>query len=280
MNVIRKCYEELFVQHGATLFSQPCVSEGPTQVLVALQKCHRASLTPPRDHLGVARVRGKKAWRIPGGVTDVVAATCSQQYAGSTVLFEPSDSGLPGGLLVSPALVRVVRGTVYVPILNVGSTDVVLYPRTAVGTLDHVNVVSLPPGVTEVPSVVATASSQTFLPSVQRQIEDMNLSSLSAEQQGRARSLLQQYTSVFSAHEGDLGCTDLVSHDIPLIDDTPVRQRYRRISPSEYEVAKEHINPLLASSIIRESSSPYASPIVLVRKKDGTIRMYVKGPLT
>lgn len=183
MNVIRKCYEELFVQYGATLFSQPCVSEGPTQVLVAQQKCHRASLKPPRDDPGVARVRGKKAWRIPGGVTKVVAAACSQQYADSTVLFEPSDSGLSEGLLVSPALVRVIRGTVYVPILNVGSTDVVLYPRTAVGTLDHVNIVSLPPGVTEVPSVVATASSQTAPPSVQRQIEDMNLSSLSAEQQ-------------------------------------------------------------------------------------------------
>lgn len=57
-------------------------------------------------------------------------------------MFEPSDSGLPDELLVSPALVQVIRGTVYIPILNVGSTDVVLYPRTTVGTLNHVNVVS------------------------------------------------------------------------------------------------------------------------------------------
>lgn len=37
---------------------------------------------------------------------------------------------------------------------------------------------------------------------------------------------LKQYQSVFSAHDGDLGCTNLLSHDIPLIDDTPARQRY------------------------------------------------------
>lgn len=89
------------------------------------------------------------------------------------------------------------------------------------------------------------------------------------------KSLLKQYASVFSISDTDLGCTDLISHDIPLVDDTPVKQRYRRIPPSEYEVVKEHINQLLSSQVIRESSSPYASPIVLVRKKDGSMRMCV-----
>lgn len=73
----------------------------------------------------------------------------------------------------------------------------------------------------------------------------------------------------------DLGCTNLISHDIPLLDDVPVRQRYRHIPPSEYEAVKAHINQLLESQVIRESSSPYASPIVLVWKKDGTLRMCV-----
>lgn len=36
---------------------------------------------------------------------------------------------------------------------------------------------------------------------------------------------------------------------------------------------KAHINQFLESQVIRESSSPYASPIVLVRKKDGTLHM-------
>ncbi|KAI3361878.1 hypothetical protein L3Q82_002197 [Scortum barcoo] len=229
----------------------------------------------PQDNPGRAKVRGKKAWRIPGGVMKIVTAICSVHFSGPTVLFEPLDSGLPAGLLASPALVRVNRGTAYIPIVNVGSTDVVLYPRTVVGTLNIVNVVSLPSGVTEVPLDVATVSSQVVLPSVQQQVEDIDLSSLPLQEQGQVRSLLRQYTSVFSTHEGDLGCTSLISHDIPLVDDVPVRQRYRRIPPSEYEVAKEHISQLLSSQVIRESSSPYASPIVLVRKKDNSIRMCV-----
>lgn len=275
MNVIRKCYLELFGQHGLALFSQPCVSEAPGPVVQALQRCHSATIAAPQDSSGKVKVRGKKAWRIPGGVVKIVAATCSAQFSGSTVLFEPLDSGLPAGLLASPSLVRVIRGTAYIPVVNVGSVDVVLYPRTVVGTLDTVNVVSLPSGVTEVPTQAATMSSQTVSPTVPQQMEDMDLSALSAEQQDQVKALLGQYSSVFAAHDGDLGCTNLISHDIPLIDDAPVRQRYRRIPPSEYEAVKEHINQLLSTQVIQESSSPYASPIVLVRKKDGSLRMCV-----
>lgn len=89
------------------------------------------------------------------------------------------------------------------------------------------------------------------------------------------RSLLGKYKSIFSAHDGDLGCTNVISHNITLVDETPVKQCYRRIPPSDYEAVKEHINQLLDAQVFRESSSPYASPIVLVRKKDGTLRMCV-----
>lgn len=67
----------------------------------------------------------------------------------------------------------------------------------------------------------------------------------------------------------------VISHEIPLLDSVPVRQRYRRIPPSDYEAVKAHINQLLQTQVIRESSSPFATPIVLVKKKDGSLRMCV-----
>lgn len=112
------------------------------------------------------------------------------------------------------------------------------------------------------PSGVATVSSQTASPSVQQQAEEVDLLSLSVEEQGQVRSLLKQYASVFSTSDTNLSCTNLISRDIPLIDDTPVTQHYRHIPPSEYEVVKEHINQLLPSQVICESSSPYTSTIV------------------
>lgn len=241
----------------------------------AFQKCHAADLQPTPKQPGKVKVQGKRAVRIPGGVTKIIPATCSTQYSGATVLFEPLERGLPAGLLASPALVQVVRGTAYIPIVNVGDNDVLLYPRTLVGTLDNVNVVSLPAGVTEISSVAASVSSHSAASSATDPIAAIDLSPLSPEEQLEVRSLLMKYSSVFAANDQDLGCTNLITHDIPLLDDVSVRQRYRRIPPSEYELVKEHINQLLKAQVIRESSSPYASPIVLVRKKDGSIRLCV-----
>ncbi|TWW77698.1 Retrovirus-related Pol polyprotein from transposon 17.6 [Takifugu flavidus] len=270
MNIIRRCYHDLFGQHGQALFNLPSVTEAPWSVTLALQMWSQQ----PSSHLtGKVKVRGRKACRIRGGTMKIVVAMCSEQFSGRSVLFEPSENGLPAGLLASPALVRVVRGTAYILIVNVGTTSVLLYPRTIAGTLDEGCIVSMPAGVIEVPTSVATSASQAVSDVTPDLVEAIDLSALPVEDQGRVQSLLRQYASVFSSHEGDLGCTSLISHDIPLLDDVPVRQRHRRIPP--YEVVKEHINQLLEAQIIRESSSPYGSPIVLVKKKDGSLRMCV-----
>lgn len=129
--------------------------------------------------------------------------------------------------------------------------------------------VSLPTGVTEVQPVVAVVGAQNAEVglTVQEQVEAVDLSNLLEGEQRQVRALLYKFQSVFSAQEGDLGCTNLISHDIPLVDETPIRQCFRRIPPSECEVVKAHINQLLEAEIIRESCSPYASPIVLVKKE-------------
>lgn len=144
---------------------------------------------------------------------------------------------------------RVTRGTAYVPVMNVSITDSLLYPHTIVGSLEEVCVVSLPAGITEVPPQIATVSSHLASPSVQDQLESMDLSSLPLEAQTKVKSL-QLDAAVFSSQEGDVGCTNLIAHEIPLLDDAPVWQRYKRIPPSEDEEVKQHINQLLEAQII------------------------------
>lgn len=193
-------------------------------------KC-RGPIRPVREGEGAA-------CRIPGGVIKIVAATCSDELSDHSVLFERLEAGLLAGLLAFPALVSVVRGTAYIPIVNVGTTDVLLYPRTVVCTLHTENVLSLPVGVTEEPPYTAHMPPQTVVSTLQDQIEAVDLSQLPNADQGRLRSLLREYTSVFAAHDVDLGCTKLISHDIPLVDHVPVKQRYRHIPSSDYEAIK------------------------------------------
>ncbi len=99
---------------------------------------------------GKVKVRGPQAGRISGGMMKMVAATCSENLSSGVALFEPLESGFPAGLLASPALIRVTRGTAYVPIVNVGTTDALLFPRRAIGTLTSLYDVSPPPGVAEI----------------------------------------------------------------------------------------------------------------------------------
>lgn len=95
------------------------------------------------------------------------------------------------------------------------------------------------------------------------------------EQQKELVAVLMKHADVFAANDEDLGYTDRVKHEIPLLDETPVSQPYRRIPPNQYKEVKEHISDLLRKGVIQESSSSYASPIVLVRKPDGSLRLCV-----
>ncbi|TWW54154.1 hypothetical protein D4764_0250440, partial [Takifugu flavidus] len=84
MNVIRRCYQELFGVFGSSLFESPFVSGAPGPVVAALQKCHQTAVQP--NPQGDVRVRGGQVVRIPGGVMKLVAATCSEQFSASPSL--------------------------------------------------------------------------------------------------------------------------------------------------------------------------------------------------
>ena len=91
----------------------------------------------------------------------------------------------------------------------------------------------------------------------------------------RITSLLHEYKHVSAQDDLDLGCTDAVKHRILLNDDAPFKERSRPVSPADFEDLREHLKELLEAGIIKESHSLYASPIVIVRKKTGKIRMTV-----
>ncbi|XP_051953222.1 retrovirus-related Pol polyprotein from transposon opus [Xyrauchen texanus] len=80
---------------------------------------------------------------------------------------------------------------------------------------------------------------------------------------------------VFSLHDLDYGSTEKVKHQIKLNDNTPFKHRARPIHPQDVDAVRKHLQELLEAGVIRESESPFASPIVVVRKKDGTVRLCI-----
>ena len=99
--------------------------------------------------------------------------------------------------------------------------------------------------------------------------------SLSPAEARELASLLQRHQGVFSTDDNDFGMTTTVQHTIPTETTRPLKDRYRRVPPHLYQEVKDHLKTLLGKGVIRESTSPWASPIVLVRKKCGGLRLCV-----
>ena len=69
-----------------------------------------------------------------------------------------------------------------------------------------------------------------------------------------------------------LGQTSVVKHGIDTGDFPPIKQAPRRLPIAKREIVEKEIKKMLEHDVIQESSSPWASPIVLVKKKDGSVR--------
>jgi len=87
--------------------------------------------------------------------------------------------------------------------------------------------------------------------------------------------LLVDYHDVFYLGEEDRGETNLVEFEIKTGSASPVRQAARRIPyAARQEIAKQ-LEKMQRSNVTKPSESPWASPVVLVKKQDGTLRFCV-----
>ena len=95
------------------------------------------------------------------------------------------------------------------------------------------------------------------------------------QQQCSVKKLLEEYQHLFALNLKEVGKTSLVQHEIKLNNKTPFKERYRRIPSHQYEEVRKHLQEMLDIGAIRRSTSPWASPVVLVRKKDGSLQFCI-----
>ena len=106
-------------------------------------------------------------------------------------------------------------------------------------------------------------------------IDLSGLENLPEHLQTEAKEMLKRNVKTFSKNDLDMGRTNLVKHYIKLTDPVPFKEAYRRIPPQMYDEVKAHIQEMLDLGAIRPSNSPWASAILLVRKKDGRFRFCI-----
>ena len=140
----------------------------------------------------------------------------------------------------------------------------------------------------EVPKVTNLFSTeqtkeQSTLTEAERQdllLEKLDLSSLEAwpeDQAGKAGSLLKEYHDIFSLEKRDMGHTNAAKHKIVLKDSNTAlfKECFHRIPPPQLDEVREHLKLMLDAGVIWPSNSPWCNAVVLVRKKDGSLRFCI-----
>ena len=91
----------------------------------------------------------------------------------------------------------------------------------------------------------------------------------------QAVDLVLEYADIFVGPDGEVGFTDKIRHRIETPDAEPIKINPRRKSEAEKEYIAAEVKKLHRDGKIVPSQSPWGAPVVLVRKKDGTLRFCI-----
>ena len=103
----------------------------------------------------------------------------------------------------------------------------------------------------------------------------LNQGDLMNKQLNSLKTVMVGASDVFALDNSELGCTNLVKHTIDTGDIRPIKQQPYRTPMIYHEQIAEMIEDMQAQGIVQPFSSPWASPVVLVPKKDGTARFCI-----
>ena len=244
---------------------------------------------PDDDYLCSVRT-SKRDTVIPRNQTVKVScrANTGPVVANVPVLFEPDElSQWPTVLEVYETLKTVKKGSVSrvdIEVHNTSDHDIVLPRRTSLGRLQLIKSVT--------PMEVKLAETSDRRESEIQCADDLSTSNgeedtelnaatpevdmagLTMQQQEVVRQMLKEGAASFAKNDDDIGCIENLQMDIDL-SDLSVQRNYVSIPRPLYQEVKHYIEDLLNKQFIIKSRSSYSSPVVCVRKKDGTLRLCV-----
>ena len=208
----------------------------------------------------------------PHSEMEVMASIQAPALQGLWILQESSEK--PPPVAVACALVEPTSTTVPVRLLNTKASPVTVYRGSTLATLEEVDAPSVtPPG--QVSTVDAVDHDDAQKQEVLWDLVQQSGAELDSEEQDLFYQLLTSYANVFATSTADLGRTDKLNHHIDTGNAPPVRQPVRRVAPTQREEIRKLLGEMLKKGIVEPSTSPWASPIVLVKKKDGSTRFCV-----
>ncbi|CAD5227230.1 unnamed protein product [Bursaphelenchus xylophilus] len=101
---------------------------------------------------------------------------------------------------------------------------------------------------------------------------DLTTSATDENGKRKLQKLLEEFPDVFAKNQYDLGRAKVEPQDIHTTTEVPVFSKPHRVPYQMKNEFDQHIQKLLQSGAMKPSQTPWVSPVVMVRKKDGTLR--------
>ena len=184
-----------------------------------------------------------------------------------TGIVEPSDDFHKKSNVMIGRTLATADENVPVRIMNPLNEEVVVYKGTIVGQFEQVNGDSN--------KVDLKRKQKSVLPDQLEELVMQASVNLDEQQCKSVRKTLLEYQDVFALTDEQLGRTEVVKHEINTGSAKPIKQRLRRLPHYAVDEVDRQVDDMLKRGIIEHSNSPWAAGVVLVRKKDNTLRFCV-----
>lgn len=231
----------------------PCVLDLTTHTLVLAPSAAVRSISASCTSVGAVTVQ-RDIVVPPGRELLFPGFLRSQDFTGPALLVPTAE--LPGLEFVN-SMVHIRGQSVPCVVRNVTTHPITIPKKSELGQLEV--------GVAECTSVPSGELDPDWLDKV-----DLSDANLTEEQAGKVKSLLTQYSEMF---DGRLGFTKVVEHEVDTGDSPPVRSAPRRVPPFLEGKVKAELQRMVELGILEESDGFWSSPICVVAKRDGRVRI-------
>ena len=196
---------------------------------------------------------------------------------GETLLIEGEQLREQTGLVLENTVVDVPQdGLTHISLINMSGIMQTIPERTVVGEAQAAVVVTPESGPSDVPSTtIRKLSSSQEKERRKKLLEILQLHDVPQSDVEQLRSFLSDNHDVFSLDKREWGETALVTMDINTGDAHPRRQVPCPMPFSVRQEVMKQLQDMQRDRVIQPSNSPWSSPVVMVRRKDGSHRFCV-----
>ncbi|KZS08150.1 Uncharacterized protein APZ42_027948 [Daphnia magna] len=178
-------------------------------------------------------------------------------------IFTPEEN-LPAGIYIEEFIGKVSEDGMYnIMVENHSFTEVNIPRNTKLGVIEIIR------------QVIGKVALNKSEPKLNETFEAFVISDVDPEFQVPLSKLLNDFHDLFASKDSELGNTNFIKHTIDTQGRGPLRQRPYRVTNYQIKLLEDKVQEMLEADVIRYSHSPWASPVVLVEKKNSEVRFCV-----